>query len=124
MKKEKLNLLIKKYKVQPVGNGYLDCIVVENAVDFVNELSNIGVNVTNISLWCHCTEKHKHIYNCPHGMGGPRSKYYEGWFSEMCHVPLIDVKGNDMAINYITDRIKSEPFYSPCLVPGLWLHLD
>lgn len=124
MKEKILNSLMNKYKVQAIGNGYLDCVVVENVSSFIHELTNVKIKVTNISFWCHCTEKHKHTYNCPHGMGGPKSKYYDGWFSEMCHIPLIEVTSNELALDYIENKMRFESFYSPCLVPGLWLDLD
>ena len=125
MRNIELDKLLQKYNIQPVGNGYIDCIIMkENVKPFLQELTKINVFVTGVSWWCHCTKEHESKYHCPHGMGGPKSKYYEGWFSEMAvrHKDIYD--GNQNAENYILYGVKAEPFYSECLVPGLWLSAD
>ena len=123
MKNPELDALILEYKVQPVGNGYIDCIILQEEVSsFLQKITEIGIYVTHIAWWCHCTKEHETKYHCPHGMGGPRSKYYEGWFSEMPDYCFIEMNGdNQDTENYIFYDVKNEPFYSECLVPGLWL---
>jgi hypothetical protein len=50
-----LNLLLKKYCVQPIGRGYTECIVnTDNVFAFINELSIIRINIKSITWWCHC----------------------------------------------------------------------
>lgn len=129
--------LLEKYKVQPVGTGYIDLIVLNQFVDsFINELSDINILVSGITWWCHCTESTDGL-NCQHGMGGPKSKYYDGWFSETT-IPMHDVNlinseiddftdkikySNDKVIKFIkSDFVKSE-FYIRYLVPALWLYV-
>ena len=98
MAKNDLDNLIKEYKVQPVGTGYIDCIVsFENVLNFINDLSYININIYGLTWWCHCKDQNS---GCPHGMGGPKSEYYRGWFSEM-NFPMIEFKNNKQAIEYI-----------------------
>ncbi len=116
--KLKLDNLIQQYKVQPVGDGYLDCIITENITEFIDELTNLGIKVVNISWWEHNTGENVSI----HGHGGLKSTYYSGWFSEMCHVPLTETHGNnEYTKKYISEDVKFEKFYAENVVPGLWL---
>ena len=81
MIKDELDKLILKHKIQPVGCGYIDCIVTfENVFNFINDLTDLGIKVNTLTWWCHCKDKKN---GCPHGIGGPVSKHYDGWFSEM-----------------------------------------
>ena len=115
------NLLV-KYKVQPVGNGYIDCIVpLENVKGFIYELSFNNILITGVSWWCHHTKENDEKYNYQFGMGGPKSKYFDGWFSEVPYMFGKDFKNNNDVIDYIFFQAKKDKFYSPCLVPGLWL---
>ena len=116
-----LNLLLQEYKVQPVGKNYIDCIIVEKIVAFIEELTKINIYVNVITWWCYTSNQNIRLYGCPHGCGGPKSVYFDGWFSEMCHLPLYEPSDNIHAIDYIENGLKNEPFYSPCLRPGLWL---
>lgn len=116
MFKSKLDELIVKYKIQPVGNGYIDCIVLlENAINLINDLTDLSITVKGLTWWCHCKESSQ---ECPHGMGGPESKYYNGWFSEM-NVPLVEFKNNKQAVEYISTLNDDDVL--ECFVPALWL---
>ncbi|WFA82699.1 hypothetical protein [Paenibacillus amylolyticus] len=80
---KRLESSIHEYKVQPVGNGYIDCIVMkDNLRKFVKDLSTIGIFVSDVTWWCYVNPNNESS-ECPHGMGGPVSEYYEGWFSEL-----------------------------------------
>jgi len=140
----KLELLFTKYKVQPVGNGYIDCIIMKNNLErFIEEVSNLGILISDISWWCYVNPNHS---GHPHGMGGPKSIHYDGWFSELQNELFsLDEKqlyrlliSFDKQLIYIInlktlDRIKDLlqiPFkYAPnkyisenkCVQPGLWL---
>jgi len=115
--------LLAKYKVQPVGKGYIDCIVtMENVKDFINELSFNNILVTGVSWWCHHTKENDKKYNYEYGMGGPKSTYYEGWFSEVPYMFGDGFNDNIDAMDYIFNKVKKDKFYSPSLVPGLWLN--
>lgn len=116
MVKWQLDALIEKYKVQPVGSGYIDCIVaLENVFYLIDDLSVLRIRVSGLTWWCHFIDKDA---GCPHGMGGPKSVYYEGWFSEM-DLPLIEFETNEQATAYIT--APDDPTVLKCFVPGLWL---
>jgi hypothetical protein len=142
-----LDQLFKKYKVQPVGNGYIDCIVMkDNLAEFIKEITSLGILITNVSWWCYVNPSNKELTACPHGMGGPTSDYYEGWFSELQN-ELFEVDqekvnsiliSNDLAaisslnaalIDGIINMLKNPLRYTPtdyiegnkCVMPGLWL---
>lgn len=118
--KSKIDELLIKYKVQPVGNGYYDLIVSkDNVKALIDELTALDVKVNEITWWCHCVESNK---ECPHGMGGSESKYYEGMFSEM-NLPTFEFENNDDVIDFILNQSKEEDFYLDCLVPALWLNV-
>ena len=117
-----LNSLLSKYNVQIVGRGYAECIVkAENALAFIDELSAMKISIKSVTWWCHCNNQNKEKYGCPHGGGGPVSEYYEGHFSEMYHMPEKVVACNEEAKEYITNEVKRENFYSPCIDPAFWL---
>ena len=79
---EQLERIFTLYKVEPIGNGYIDCIVMrDNLKQFVNEITALGVLISDVSWWCYVDPINPK--GCPHGMGGPKSEYYEGWFSEL-----------------------------------------
>jgi hypothetical protein len=135
---KELEFLLSEYKVQPVGNGYIDMITAnELVVDFINELTNKDLVIEGVTWWCHCTEKSKEVLACPHGMGGPISAYYDGWFSET-EIPMFlpfnelenitlkrtvgDIKPiNDLVIKYIKEEFPKSDDYIECLVPAIWL---
>ena len=123
MKKSDLDNLMEQYKVQPVGWGYIDCIVSwDNVFDFINDLSNMGVRISTLKWWCHCKDDNT---GCPHGMGGPVSRYYDGWFSEMWF-KMLDFDNNDQVIAYLNspeDETMNKWFENrlECFTPALWL---
>ncbi len=78
-----LDNLLKKHKAQPVGNGYGDIIVPRDSyINFINELTILNLAIETKSWWCHCTPENERLFGYPHGYGGPKSKYFDGWFSE------------------------------------------
>ena len=80
MDKEKLDAILEMYKAQPVGDGYIDIIVIrENCELFITDLTKNGFKITNVSWWEWCLNSNE----CKYGLGGPRSKYFNGWFSEL-----------------------------------------
>ncbi len=121
--RKSVDKLIKEFNVVKVGNGYIDCIVPEKIDSFIDELTKIDVFVTDISWWCHCTQYNKKLYGCPHGMGGPQSEVNAGFFSELNNITEVH-NGNEDAKRIIHEEVKKESWYSPCLVPGLWLSID
>lgn len=78
--KEKLDAILDTHKAQPVGNSYIDIIVSRDQYEaFINELVENGYAITSISWWEWCPGNEVNRY----GLGGPRSKFYDGWFSEL-----------------------------------------
>jgi hypothetical protein len=142
---EQLERILTLYKVQPVGNGYIDCIIMKNNLkQFIDEVSALGILISDVSWWCYVDPVDS--TGCPHGMGGPRSDYYEGWFSELQNdlyevdkekidslINLFD-KQSVISINMQTlediENILKVPFrYTPtdyiqenkCVMTGIWL---
>lgn len=75
-----LESILEKHKAQPVGSGYIDIIVRrENYKDFIVDLLNNDFKIVDISWWEWLPGNSINRY----GMGGPISKYYDGWFSEL-----------------------------------------
>lgn len=74
------------YKAQAVGCGYIDIIVRrENYKAFAIALIENGFEIEAISWWEYLD---KTGMSTTYGIGGPRSRFYEGWFAET--VPSID----------------------------------
>jgi len=122
-KKLQLDELLVKHKVQPFGMGYIDCIVMkENLSAFLADLDDIGIDVTGVSMWCHCTDENITAHGCPHGGAYSPSRYHDGYFSEMYHMEFkneIDSSADVLA--YVFSECESDEFYVPCVQPGLWL---
>ena len=109
-----LDNLMRQYKVQPVGKGYIDCIVsLEDVFTFISGLSDIRID--GLTWWCHCKDQNS---GCPHGMGGLPSEYYDGWFSELC-LPLTEFESNEQATAYLETLDASNIL--ECFRPALWL---
>jgi len=134
----KIEELLEQYKSQPVGTGYIDIIVNMKLIKgLISELANIGVAINGVTWWCHCLDDHE-----PHGLGGPSSIYYNGWFSEMgVEYESLDLDDelyekletrevtrdqieaiNNSIILYVTEFTKNELFYE-CMYPAIWLHV-
>ena len=80
--KENLDSILARYKAQPVGNGYIDIIVKrENARQLIEKLILNGIQISRITWWEYVEKNTK---SKRYGMGGPKSHYYDGWFSEIC----------------------------------------
>lgn len=120
--KDMLDRLLLNCKIQPVGWGYIDCITKkENVHKFVNSLTELGIKVTDITWWCHCAIGGNKETLCPHGGGGPTSKYYDGWFSEMYQIPNVKINDNSEIVPYIFNEWPNTKEFLPCLIPAFWL---
>lgn len=137
--KPALDALITRLGIHVVGDGYIDAITpLESVGEFVNELTQLGVAVTVITLWCDCTPANKRKFGCPHGYGGPA--HANGYFSEICEqhtfnagnsgivAPISNsetnrfvTKCNQLAREYVAEEMKARSDYSPCFLPGFWL---
>ena len=135
--------LLKEFKVQPVGDGYIDLIVGrDRSLQLIDELAKQAIAIQSLTWWCLCTPESKIQLGCPHGMGGPINEFGEGWFSECIGIPDFVVAEQRSSIDevtmgpgifasecsilvagYINNVLPNEGFYSPCLHLGLWLHV-
>ena len=122
-----LNKLLLKHKAQPVGDGYIDIIVLrENFKSFILDLYEHKFKVTYISWWEWCFENEPSIY----GMGGVRSYFYDGWFSEL-PISGDEIKVKDKDLNFINSCIENKTIifqneiitfkYNQWLTPAVWL---
>jgi hypothetical protein len=128
MNKGHLDELLVRHKAQPVGHGYIDIIVNRDSYkSFVTDLILNGYTIESISWWEWCSGDKESDY----GLGGPKSRYYDGWFSELS-IDVDDIKVNDeKQIEEILDAIetKSISFHNNTatfkqnnwLTPGIWL---
>ncbi len=120
--KDALDKLLLTFKIQPVGWGYIDCITTkENVSGFIKSLTELGIKVTDITWWCHCAIGSNKETGCPHGGGGPKSKYFDGWFSEMYQFHNIKIKDNNEILPYVFNEWPNTEEYLPCLIPAFWL---
>jgi hypothetical protein len=80
MHKKTLGHILKKHKAQPVGDGYIDIIVNRDGYkSLVTDLITNEFGIRSISWWEWCPGERENRY----GLGGPESRYYNGWFSEL-----------------------------------------
>lgn len=120
--KTRLDELLVKYKAEPVGWGYIDCLILNDDLSgFANELGVLGIRINAFTVWCHCTDENKIRYGCPHGLGGPKSKYHDGWFSELCDGPFFELVENKQIIDMVFNELPKKSWYSPCMVSAPWL---
>ena len=136
---QKLNKIIIKNLVQPVGNSYIDMIILKDkSQEFINDLTRINIAVESISWWCFCNEKNKELLSCPHGYGGPKSHFYQGWFSEMGNYNDIEREAlHELEENFTTEKIKeinkkalkiikeinNDKYFTECLTSGIWAYV-
>lgn len=124
-----LDKLLLKYKAQPVGDGYIDIIVSrENYNDFILELYQNNFNITDISWWEWCFENEISKY----GMGGVRSNFYDGWFSELSiDTDKIKEMNRELGLIFINSCIENKTIIfqnkiitfknHQWLIPAIWL---
>ncbi len=110
---EKLNML----KIQPVGNGLIDLICpLENIDDFIDACNSERIEIKGFTWWCHVTDGH-----IPCGMGGPKSRYFDGWFSEIRMGDVHKLKDNETYRGYFRNIWPCEDNYHECWWPAFWL---
>jgi len=117
--KKSLQNIFEEYHVQPIGNGYIDCICPkENIEGFILALDELNVRIDGFTWWCFSDKNHQ-----PCGMGGPQNKYGEGFYSEMGDSGLIEFQSNEEYKYYLLNDFQKSNNYKDCLVPGFWLSL-
>ncbi len=114
-----LDETLEYYHIQPVGKGYIDCICPRESIDgFITRLSLLGIKIEGFTWWCFSDSKHP-----PCGMGGPKNKYGEGYFSEMQMQGVFDLESNEEYHNYLVNIFPYSKEYKDCLVPAFWLKI-
>jgi hypothetical protein len=129
IEKEDLDHILALHKAQPVGNGYIDIIVKQEYVHpLIQNLVSKGIRITGITWWEYIDSFQKRP---KYGMGGPKSKFFEGWFAELC---LGDDEINTNEENEILKIITNKEIHfsdgdvikygeQECLTPALWLEV-
>ncbi len=110
--------IFEKLHIQPVGNGYIDLICPMGSVnDFIDEMNRLKIRIIGFTWWCHVEEGH-----VPCGMGGPKSKYDNSWFSEI-QDELYEFKSNEEIRNFLINIYPKSSEYKDCFVPAFWLDM-
>lgn len=142
-KQKQVEDILERNKAQPVGHGYIDIITDSRYIrNLVFELTQVGIAINGVTWWCHCTDENRNLYECPHGMGGPQSIHFEGWFSEMGvdyessdlpdgiyekleqgNISPAEINSINESILVYTNQFKEDERFSPCFVPAIWLHV-
>jgi hypothetical protein len=108
---------LEKSKIQPVGNGEADMICPPEHIDaFIDLCEADGIPIRGFTWWCHVTEGH-----VPCGMGGPRSRYYDGWFSEIPMEDIIRLPDNGAYRDFFRNIWPKDKNCHDCWWPGFWL---
>ncbi len=130
--KTRLDELLEEYKAQPVGNGYIDIIVSrENYRSFAKALIDSGFIIEAISWW-----EYLENIDAPnsYGMGGPRSRFYSGWFAETC-TDTDDVRHSNNTLAAVVEIVEGKVLgefdgeqvsfkKTKSLTPAFWLNVD
>ncbi len=129
IKKKDLDHILALHKAQPVGFGYIDIIVKqENVRQLIENLVSSGIRISTITWWEYVDSFPK---SSRYGMGGPKSNFYDGWFSELCFgEDEINTNKKDDILKIIENK---EIYFSDgevvryneqeCLTPALWLEV-
>ena len=127
--KDILDKILFENKAQPVGKGYIDIIVKrEYLVKFLNNIYINNFNIICISWWEYCPtmETKNNI-----GRGGPKSVFFDGWFSEIGEFDDIPQTKNNQEIimgiienkYFIIDDKKYTFKDYKILTPAFWLNV-
>lgn len=132
MDKEKLDQILELHQAQPVGDGYIDIIVTRDRYALlIKDLVENEFKITSISWWEWCPTGQE----CAYGIGGPESKFFEGWFAEL-PIDVDDISSSadveyDDVIALLTNTIETKTIKYPdemvtfeehrWLTPALWL---
>lgn len=112
---EKLN----EMKIQPVSNGCIDMIYSPENIDvFIDFCTANNILIKGFTWWCHVTDGHE-----PCGMGGPKARFYDGWFSEIELGTVIELFDNKSYKEYFKTVWPADKEYHSCYWPGFWLEI-
>ncbi|MFC3700005.1 hypothetical protein ACFOND_00010 [Reinekea marina] len=130
--KVRLDGLLEEYKAQPVGDGYIDIIVSrEKYHSFAKAIIESGILIEAISWW-----EYIENVNAPntYGMGGPCSRFYQGWFAETC-TDVDEVPHSTNSLAAIAEMVEGKVLGEhdgeevsfkkiKSLTPAFWLKVD
>ena len=117
IEQHELDDILQKYHIQPVGNGYIDCICPEdNIISFIDEITAHGIRIIGFTWWCFVSNGHELC-----GMGGPQNEYDDGWFSEIAMFDVHEFGTNEEIKNYLTNVWRYQNGYKSCFVPAFYL---
>lgn len=120
MHKFEYKKIYEELHIQSVGSGGIDLICpMENVPLFVQKMNELHIKIKGFTWWCHVTDKHE-----PCGMGGPKSQYYSGWFSEIPMSSIISFDDNDKYLQYLLEKWPCSAEYKACYFPGFWIEED
>lgn len=125
-KKAKLDEVMESLHILPVGAGYIDLITnTSNIAEFIAELNKLNIRIVGFTWWCYVDRCHSEP---PHGMGGAKNSYGEGWYSEIELENVIELgfeenctKNNNLYSKYILEDYPKDKSYHSCYMPGFWL---
>ena len=111
----KLFKTMKKYQVQSVGIGLIDCICpTNNIASFINEVYKNNYQISAYSLWEYVSNDKK---QSKVGMGGPLNKFGTGWYAEI-PCDILDFVSIEEMKQYIQQESKK---WNCEIVPGFWI---
>ena len=109
-----LETIIERLHMTRVGTGYFELICPKKAiVEFIDEMERLQIDITGFTWWCHVTEEHE-----PCGMGGPRDKFGDGWYSEIKMFAFTSFDCNQAYRQFFTTAYLN---CKPCLLPAFSL---
>ena len=112
-----LEAILERLHMIPVGSGFFELICPQSSIAaFLDEMDRRQIQIAGFSWWCHVTEGHE-----PCGMGGPRDKYGDGWYSEIELFGFSSLDSNDAYRRYFTLEYPQSRDYRPCRVPAFSL---
>lgn len=116
-RKKELDAVMERLHITPVGSGYLELICPKDSImDFIDEMDRLGLAITGFSWWCHVTQGHE-----PCGMGGPKDRFGDGWYSEIQMGAFTPLDCNEAYREFFMTEYRN---YKPCLVPAFSLESE
>ena len=115
--KEELEEVIERLSIIRVGRDFSTLICPWNAVvAFIDEMEKMQFHITGFEWWCHVAQGHE-----PCGLGGPRDRCGNGWYSELPIDTFLMLESNAAYRHFFTVEVPNSKDYKPCFVPAFCL---
>ena len=115
--KEELEEVIERLSIIRVGRDFSTLICPWNAVvAFIDEMEKMQFHITGFEWWCHVAQGHE-----PCGLGGPRDRCGNGWYSELPIDTFFMLESNAAYRRFFTVEYPNCKDYKPCFVPAFCL---